>query len=352
MADDGQNKTEAPTERRRHDARERGQIAYSTELTSGIYLCMAVLVFWLLGQSIAMSLLQLVRGELLTLEFRDWGIVQTIMLARISARWLLGPSAAIMFITWLATLIAGGLQSGFRLSSRPLVPDVSRLSPTKGWDRTFSMRTAMRTGLVVFKLLAVAVLIVWVAWSWRRQLIGAALGSLTQVTVVSWSVVVRSSAAVSVAMLVFGLVDYMFQHWRHEQDLRMTTREVREERKQEQGDPELRARIRRVQRAIGQRRMMTAVPTASVVVTNPTHLAVALKYEDAMSAPQVVAKGSGTVALRIRQLAEENNVPVLERQPLARALYATAEVGDEVPHDLYRAVAEILAYVYRLTGSL
>ena len=158
--------------------------------------------------------------------------------------------------------------------------------------------------------------------------------------------------AIAAAMVVIGLLDYLFQRWRHEQDLKMTRRELEEERKEEEGDPHMRARIRKLQREVGQRRMMQDVPNATVVITNPTHIAVAIQYERGlMSAPKVVAKGADLLAMQIRQIAERHDVPVLERKPLARALYLAVDVGEEIPAEFYHAIAEILAYIYRLSRA-
>ena len=177
----------------------------------------------------------------------------------------------------------------------------------------------------------------------------AAQTSLSAVAVLAWDVTLRTGLFVAIAMVSAGLSDYAFQRWRMENQLKMSKQELKDERKQDEGDPLIRARIKRVQREMAQNRMLRDVPTASVILTNPTHYAIAIKYDTAtMSAPRVVAKGVDEVAKRIREIAGEHDIPILERPSLARTLYKSVEVGHDIPPDLYRALAEIVAYLYRL----
>jgi len=262
---------------------------------------------------------------------------------------VVGPLLAVLFVIGAAVGVA---QAGFHVSSKPLVPDWGRLSWAKGWKRIFSTRSLARGFSSVAKVSAVALLVLWVLHHQVDDISIAGHGTVERATALGWRLAVFLAMAIAAAMVVIGLLDYLFQRWRHEQDLKMTRRELEEERKEEEGDPHMRARIRKLQREVGQRRMMQDVPNATVVITNPTHIAVAIQYERGlMSAPKVVAKGADLLAMQIRQIAERHDVPVLERKPLARALYLAVDVGEEIPAEFYHAIAEILAYIYRLSRA-
>jgi flagellar biosynthesis protein FlhB len=199
---------------------------------------------------------------------------------------------------------------------------------------------------------AVALLVFWVLLHQVDHVSTAGHGTVERATALGWRLAVLLGLAIAAAMVVIGLLDYLFQRWRHEQDLKMTRRELKEERREDEGDPHMRARIRKLQREVGQRKMMQEVPNATVVITNPTHIAVALQYERGLTnAPKVVAKGADLLAMQIRRIAGRHGVPVLERKPLAQALYLAVDVDQEIPAEFYHAIAEILAYIYRLNRA-
>jgi len=270
----------------------------------------------------------------------------------------LAMTAGLAFFTILAPLlvamplvgvIANVAQSGFMLSSKSLMPELSRINPMDGFKRLFSLR-------IVIELIKTTVKLGIVGWLLYRaymdsfpiflSLSGADLaGALGLFVDTAFS----TAFMVGGAFLVLALSDYGYQRWEFLRGARMTKQEIKEEYKQSEGSPEIRAAIRRRQRRMAMSRMMQNVPTADVVVTNPTHFAVALRYRgDEMGAPKVIAKGQDLIAQRIKQIAREHNVPVVENKPLARALYATVEVDQEIPYDLFQGVAQILAYIYSL----
>lgn len=259
--------------------------------------------------------------------------------------------APLMGAVVLAGFAANALQVGLVLSGEPLSPKGSRLDPIAGIGRMFSVRSAVE----LIKGLAKTALIAYMVFAFLKaeyptvvRLMGADPG---QIAAGIGGLMFRMLFRAAIALLVIAAVDYGFQRYQHEKNLRMTKQEVKEDFKRSEGDPLVKSRIRQRQRQMARNRMMQQVPEADVVVTNPTHYAVALKYDaDTMTAPVVLAKGQRLVAERIKEIARESKVPMVENVELARALYKSTEVGDEVPAALYLAVAEILAYVYRLSG--
>jgi flagellar biosynthetic protein FlhB len=253
-------------------------------------------------------------------------------------------------------LVAFG-QVGFFVAPAAVAPNAARIDPARGFRRIFGARSAFRVGIALGKLASIAAAMAAVAWASLPELASLADAEVGPALAGLGHVALRSTAAGLAAALAFGVADFFYQRFQHERDLRMTRAELREDLRASEGDPHVRARVRRVQREMARRRMLEEVPKATVVVTNPTHYAVALRYErgapDAKKrAPRVVAKGMDHAARRIREIAREARVPLREDPPLARALHARCAIGDEIPADLYRAVAAALAYVYRVRGEL
>ena len=261
----------------------------------------------------------------------------------------IGP---LLLILVVAALAGPFMLGGLNFSGKALAADWTRLDPLKGFGRMFSMNSVGELVKAILKSLLVGSVVVWVVlhekdalFALTGQPLDEGLRSMGRIILFSTLVIVGSMALIVAA-------DVPFQLWQYYSKLRMTKEEVRKEMKELEGDPHLKARIRSQQREIARRRMMAAVPKAQVVVTNPTHFAVALAYDEKMPAPRVVAKGRGLIAQRIREIAVEHGVPLLEAPPLARALYAHSELGDVIPAALYRAVAEVMAYVYQLNDFL
>ena len=282
----------------------------------------------------------------------DWGVPATLA----AAQWFLSRAFAtagiVSCLAVLISLLATCLPSGFTLTFKPLTPNWEKISLTNGWDKLFSVESALRGGIATLKVCsAVAVVSGLLIYNTDeiRQIgqHGTAL-ALVSTGHLLGQLMLRLAAVA----LVWGFADFGLRHWRHEQKLKMSRQEIKDEQKDDQADPHIRARMRRVQIESIQRRALADVPRATLVITNPTHFAVALKYESGrMNAPVVVAKGKDLFARRISSIAREHGVPVLERKPLTRAIYALAEIGDEIPFEFYRAIAELLAHVYRIKNQ-
>lgn len=350
-------KTEEATPRRRHEAREKGQVAISTELIAAVALFVALGAFLVGGGHIASSLGRLIVANLDELAGRALETLEVSDAAGLfqaSAREVLTGVLVVALPLFLVGLFVGYGQVGFQVAPKAVRWDPARLNPVKGVSRLFSARSAMRTVSALLKIVLIGCAmstVVWLSLPDLSTLVGNDLGP---VLVGLGTVLLRATVAGLLVILGLGLFDLVFQRFQHDRDLRMSRKEVKEEHRNSEGDPHLRARIRQVQREMATRRMMADVPRATVVVTNPTHYAVALKYEvggEQGAAPVVVAKGVDHVAQRIKEIAREHGVLCFEDVPLARALHAQAEIGQEIPEDLYAAVASVLAYVYRIRGA-
>nr|WP_249221039.1 flagellar biosynthesis protein FlhB [Serratia rubidaea] len=342
-------KSEAPTPHRLEKARKEGQIPRSRELTSMLMLIAGLTCLWLGGSNMARELSQMLAGGL---HF-DHGMVNNDrqMLRQLGtllrqAVWALLPVlAGLVLVALTAPMLLGGLL----FSAKSLKFDLKRLNPLSGLKRIFSSQVLAELLKGVLKALLVGWvtgLYLWHNWAAMLHLVTQqpldAMGNALQMVVFCGLLVVLGL----VPMVAF---DVFYQLWSHFKKLKMTKQDIRDEFKEQEGDPHVKGRIRQQQRAAARRRMMADVPKADVIVTNPTHYAVALQYNDKkMSAPKVLAKGAGDIALRIRELAGEHRIPLLEAPPLARALYRHSEIGQHIPTTLYAAVAEVLAWVYQL----
>ena len=345
-----QDKTEPATPKKREDARRKGQVAHSREISSVTVLLSSLLVFFIGGEWMFGKLSQIMTDSLSNLFVQSFKIETAHVLL-----WQLFEHIFIILAPLLIAVAIGGIvanisQTGFLLSAEPLTPKISKLNPINGIKRLFSLRSMVETIKAILKVVIVGGVTYLIL---RREMDGIpALINLhisDILTFVGHASIKLVLYACLVLMVLAG-IDLVFQRWQHERDLRMTKQEVKDEHKQREGDPMIRSRIRAVQREMAMQRMMAAVPDATVVITNPTHLAIALKFDRSMQAPMVVAKGAGVVAERIRSIAADHDVPIVEQKPLARALYKSVDIDHYIPGELYHAVAEILAYVYRLKG--
>lgn len=350
MAEDSDlERTEPASQRRIEQAREKGQVARSRELTTVAVLLAAGGGVMSMGGAIMEHMRALVINGL-TLEraaiFDPSRMTSLLYQQSFDVLMTFLPFLGLMLVVTVASSV---VISGWLFTFDALMPDFSRVNPMKGMSRVISW-----TGLVeMVKAVAKAGLIggvaIWVMWHDVEGVVALASEPLESGVTHLANLVYFTFMAVSGSMLLVVAVDVPFQLWNHAKQLRMTKEEMRQEGKETEGDPMVKARIRQLQREAARRRMMAEVPKADVIVTNPTHYAVALRYQEGrMGAPQVVAKGAALVAQRIRELGEENHVPILEAPPLARALFRHAELGQEIPAKLYTAVAEVLAYVYQL----
>lgn len=352
MPDQAGDKSQDATPHRRQQAREQGQVAFSQDLGSAILLIVAILTLMMLGGQLVKSVTAVLHLQLGTPHWVrvDRGLILS-HLASIEwaiGKWLL-PITGILF---LAAVLASVFQVGFLFVPSKLAPDLSKISPLRGFKRIFSLSGAMRLSFGLLKVIVIVVVAGAVVWSDRAPLVNASALAVGDLALYVSDLLLRVGLWVGVALLILAILDYAYQRWKHEQDIKMTTQEVREEMKNLQGDPQVIARRRLIQRQMIMNRLEDSVPKADVVVTNPTELAVAIQYEPAtMAAPVVVAKGAGVLAQRIRRLALEHGIPIVERKPLARLLYRDVDVNHPIPDDTYATVAEVLAYVYQLKGK-
>lgn len=347
----GQERTEAPSPRRREEARKQGLIAVSGDLNTGVLLLIAAAALASGARTIGGGLIDSARAPLTRPCTGDLTIAHAqVILADLFLHALrsVGFLFALLFVGGVAL---GLLQSGFAFYPDILSVKWERLDPTAGLKRVFSLGSGVRTVTSLLKVGLMTLLAVIFVRGRIGLIARAGEGSLVGSVALGWDLLSRLFLAIAVAMLIVGLFDYAMQRYRTERQMRLTRQEAKEELKQEEGDPQIRARIRRLQREAAQRRMMEKVPEATVVITNPTHYAVALRYErGAMAAPRVVALGAGYVAERIIEIARRHAVPIVPNPPLARALYRAGKLDREIPEALYQAVAEVLAFVYRLRG--
>ncbi|MEX0776161.1 MAG: EscU/YscU/HrcU family type III secretion system export apparatus switch protein [Phycisphaeraceae bacterium] len=351
MAESGFDRTETATPRRREEARSEGNVARSTDLTAASTLLAAIVLLYALGLKVFSGLKVIVEAmlgsELVANPTRadDAGTML----------WYGGRMAAATAAPLILCLTAVGLlvtvgQVGLRFTPQAIQPKLSKLSPVKGLGNLFNLRAAIRLIMSLAKVAIVAALAAWVVLADLPRII--LLSELDAMPLFGSACQMVYSLALKLAALlvVLAVIDYAYQIYQREIDLRMTKQEIKDEMKRMEGDPLIKQRRARVARQLAMQRIGAAVPQADVIVTNPTHYAIALRYDATMRAPKVIAKGADFLAMRIRQLAALHGVPVVERKELAQALYRNVEVGQEVPPEFYNTVAEILAYVYRLSG--
>lgn len=349
MAEDSDlERTEQPTGRRLEQAREQGQVPQSRELGAFLVLITGAAAVWSLGGFFVDRLLNAFRKGMAW--DRQLATDSNVLVVR-----LVDVAGDVLFALWplfLALLVAA-IASPFFLnawifSSKAFSPNLSRLNPLSGMGRIFSWNGLVELLKAVVKAGLVGGVATWVIWRQLDQLLGLVLQPLETALVHAGHMMAWSFLLIAAAMVLIVAVDVPFQLWQYYDKLKMTKEEIRQEMKEMEGSPEVKGRIRQLMREAARKRMMSAIPKADVIVTNPTHFSVALAYQNGMKAPKVVAKGMGVIALRIREIGSEHGVPFLEAPPLARALYKHVELEAEIPGTLYNAVAEVLAYVYQL----
>ena len=347
-----QEKTEQPTQKRLQEARNKGQVAQSKEVSSALILLTSICVFFFAGSWMFWSLSGFMRGvfqNLGTFRLHDISTVSAFLLEIFEQTFLiLMPLMLAVFVMGIAANI---FQIGFLFTSKPLVPNLSKLNPIAGMKKFVSLKALVELVKSLFKIFAVGS-IAFLTLKGELDIIPSLIHmSVAEILSFIGRVCFKMCFYVCVFLIILAVLDYVYQRWQHEKDMKMTKQEVKDESKQTEGDPAVKGRIRKAQIEIAQRRMMEDVPDADVIVTNPTSLAIALKFDaKEMIAPQVIAKGAGFIAERIKEIARENQIPIVENKPVAQTLFKLAKLGDFIPADLYRAIAEILAYVYKLKG--
>lgn len=333
------------------DARGKGNVARSTDLNAAGHMLAAATAIYFFGETLTHAMAELLQSSLRGPALRrlDRGMVA-------GQFWQLGEWAVNAVLPWLALMVVAALfvnvvQVGFILATEAIQPKLSRLSPLAGAKRIVSVAGLVRLATSLGKLTVLVAIAAWFIASRVDHCISLnGEDTATIMTSIGQSLT-DLAFLLALALIVLALLDFVFQKWKHEQDLKMTKQEVREEMKNMDGDPQIRQRRREAHRKLAQARELHQVQDADVVITNPTHISVALKYDpDTMPAPTVIAKGMGEIAARIREIAAQHAVPIIERKELARSLYRTVNVGQTIPAELYGVFVEIMAYIYRLTG--
>lgn len=347
--DSAQERTEDPTEKRLSEAREKGQVPRSQELTTVMVLMSSAIAMLFLGERIVVSLTT-VMTESFTLE-RKWLFDTSAMLQRLWEMIGIVGFDLLMFmaVTFVAAISAPALIGGWNFSAQAMGIKPEKLSPLRGLKRMFGPQGLVELGKALGKFLLVGGISTFVLWGLRDQLLTLGRQEVEVALAQLGYIVLWGFLAVCASLLLIALIDVPFQKWNHTRQLRMTKQEVKDENKETEGDPEVKGRIRRMQIELSQRRMMEDVPKADVVITNPTHYAVALQYDQSKNgAPVVLAKGSDFMAQQIQLVANRHEVAVLQAPPLTRAIYHSTEIGEQIPSGLYIAVAQVLAFVFQL----
>ncbi|TMU87772.1 flagellar biosynthesis protein FlhB [Bacillus sp. BHET2] len=346
-------KTEKATPKKREDAKKKGQTAKSQDVNTAIIL-LAVFLFLTFSASyignIVFDLFHQTFQEYMLMELTENTVQVITMDIMKEVALLLGP---IMLVALLAGLVSNYIQVGVMFTTEPLQPKLEKIDPIKGFKRIFSIRAIVELLKSILKISFVGAITFVILWMNIEQVLSLSFKSVGDSLATMASLTVQMGIAASLALLFLSLFDFLYQRYDFEKNIRMSKQDLKDEHKNIEGDPLIKSKIKQRQREMAMRRMMQEVPDADVVITNPTHFAIALKYdENKMDAPFVVAKGVDYLAQKIKYIANENEIVMVENRPLARSLYESAEIGDAVPEEFFKAVAEILAYVYRIKNQL
>jgi len=347
-----EEKTEQPTPRRREEARRKGEVAKSRELPSVAVLLSGLITLTFFGSYMYSHIHSIMRGSFSLITLNDLNIVDFMVFAQEMINLFILALTPLLAAVFVTAILSNIMQVGFVLSAESIKPKLSKLDPIKGLGRLFSKQSFMELFKSLLKLAIVgAVAYLTVRGEMKNLLL---LGGMELNSIIAYILltIFKIFIRCTLAMIFLVIIDYAFQKWDFEKRMKMTRKEVKDELKRTEGDPLVKSRIRSIQMQMARKRMMQAVPEADVVITNPTDLAVALKYDNSvMEAPKLLAKGSGRIAKRIKELAEEHDIPIVENKELAQGLYSSVEIGQEIPPILYQAVAEVLAYIYKLKGN-
>ncbi|MCL4536507.1 MAG: flagellar biosynthesis protein FlhB [Nitrospirae bacterium] len=350
MPEEFEEKTEQATPRRRQKAREKGEVPRSRELT-GIMPLWVVFLYLSFGGFMLTALLVYLRTSLkrgFEVSLNDVSFVDIFRADTFHVGLMMAPFWGVML---MAIVVVHFLQTGFLISPAPLSPDINKINPIEGIKKFFSLNTIFETIKGIFKIIVLGLILYLLI---KKELINLPLlvdMDIQSIAGFSFNQIKKLLLISATVLSVFAVADFAYQRWQYGRNLRMTKQEVKEEHKEVEGDPRVKARIKSLQREMARKRMMQEVPKADVVITNPTHFAVALKYESLkMGAPTVIAKGANLIAEKIKEIANKSGVPVFEDKPLARILFKL-NIGQEIPETLYRAVATILANVYKLKNK-
>lgn len=348
MSDDSGERTEEATQQRREDFRKQGRVAQTRELSSVLVLFAGVALISLMSQFFFTQWREVFShsfGDELVFSVRTGQMSEALRFAAAKGALILAP---ILLIFWVIGFVASVAQTGFLYNEEALQLNWEHLNPVAGMKRLLNLKSVIEGVKSLAKLVLILFLAYWILRGQIRQLPHLMEYDVPTLFVFLGSIAIRLLAGVGLFMTVLASADYFYQRWSLEREMRMSKQEIKEEHKAREGDPMIRARIKRAQREAASRRMMDDVPKADVIVVNPTHIAIALKYDDTMVAPRVVAKGADIVADKIREIAKAHNIPIVQNIPLARTMFKTLKIGAAIPKELYTAVAEVLSYVYKL----
>jgi flagellar biosynthetic protein FlhB len=346
-------KTEPATPKRREKARDEGQVARSIELNNTAIFLAIIINFILFAGYIYRHLFDIFTwgfGNALLIHITEKNIYNLLI--------IIMKDFLITILPWLGVIMVIGVivniyQVGWKITTKPLMPKFSKLNPITGFKRFFSMQAFLNLLKSIAKVVVVGIILYYALKDEAPQLINLMTYSPGAILVYISKLTYKIILKILFILIPIGLLDYMYQKYDFEENLKMTKEEIKDERRQAEGDPQVKSKIRSKQFEIIRRRMLQEVPKADVIITNPTHIAVAIVYiREKMDAPKVIAKGAGVIAERIKKIAQENSVPIIENKPLARTLFKSVELGDFIPESLYKAVAEILAYVYKLKNKI
>lgn len=347
--DSGEERTEDPTPKRRSEAREKGNVVRSMEVNSVLVLLAGLFLLRGFSGRMFRQMHDVFRDSMTIVRNPEIPMGKMIELFRatvIDAALILLP---VVIGIMLVGVFANVIQFGFLLSAKPLEPKLEKINPVSGAKRLLSVRSIVELVKNLFKIAIIAAVAYITIKGEFKTILSLATASVGAIWMYLLTVGFKIVLRVALVLIVLAILDYAYQRYEHEKKMKMTKQEVKEERKQMEGDPRVKGRMRSLHLEMARRRMMDEVPKATVVVTNPTYIAIAIQYEAAaMKTPRVVAKGKRIIAERIKQLARESDIPIVEDKPLARAMYDKVEIGDDIPVEFFTAVAEILAYVYKL----
>lgn len=348
MAEEQDEKTEQATDARREEFRKRGQVAMTRELSTALFFLITAGTLYVASRFFLQNFFDLflkMLGPDLVYTIREGRIMEALSYIGYKLLIMVSPLFFLALIVGVASQV---LQTGFLQNEEALSMDLNKLNPLNALGRIFSIKGAIDLLKSILKLFAITIVMYFVLKSEFSKIPYLSGYSLEQLMSYMGGIAFKLFLIVGLFMLALALADYFFQRWQLEKEMMMTKQEIKEEHKSREGDPMIKARIRKIQREVATRKMMSAVPKGDVVITNPTHIAVVLKYSDKLPAPQLIAKGGDFVAEKIKQLARENNIPIIENKPLARTIFKTMKIGQVIPRELFVAVAEVLSYVYRL----
>lgn len=346
-------KTEKATPKKKKEARDKGQVAKSADLSPALIILFVFSLLLFFGKHVGNGLKEMFVLSLA--QYATWELsvdninVVFIQLVWICAKFLLPIFGVIVVVGLLANYI----QVGFLFTGDPLKMKLERLDPIKGFKRIFSMRALVELMKSLLKITIVSTVVFIVLWGEKDRLLLLSKYPVATTLSIVGELTLKLGIYVAVLLVILAFFDYLYQRYEHNKNLRMSKQDIKDEYKTIEGDPLIKSKIRERQKQMAMRRMMQEIPKADVVITNPTHFSIAIQYESGkMSAPVVIAKGQDYIALKIREVATANGILLIENKPLARALYQRVEIGESIPEDLFKAVAEVLAYVYRLKGAM